>query len=154
SDLLEMKSAEHHADPSGEEARERAVVLFRGLSGIETNRLRTALIPGSWLSSIDGRIANAVSVGYERVLLDAFHSALLRKAGPVTTLEATLPPSGRLATPTLEKAPEFQRLEEWLHELGTFEANVNRYDGLLTRADKVGNGSSETQIVDLRVQDV
>lgn len=154
SDVLAMKSEERHADPTGETRAERATHLFRGLSAIETNRLRSALIPGSWLSSIDGRVANAVSIGYERVILDAFLVALKRKAGPITTLEATLPSSSRVVTPTLEKAPEFQRLEDWLRDLGTFEANVSRYDGLLVRADRVSTGGSESQIVDVRVQDV
>lgn len=150
--LVDLRNEPPRVDAPFETRKKQAIELFQELYKIDTNRLRTALLPASFPSGIDGRIEKAVSIGYQRVIIDAFRNGIEQKSGPLRALPTESKKEGR--PPTLEESPEFQRLEKWLQELLTFEANVARYNGLLDPASRASSGRSGEQLMDERVQSV
>ncbi|WP_437755080.1 type VI secretion system protein [Sorangium sp. So ce1389] len=130
SDLRDMQLADPNSDPSGTVRRERSVRLLKGLSAIETDRLRSVLVPGSWLSGIDERIVRAVTTAYQRVILDAFRVGLEAKTSPLFADVTPLPQGAEIAAATLERTPEYVVLEAWLRDVAAFEGQVARFDAL------------------------
>ncbi|WP_437306877.1 type VI secretion system protein [Sorangium sp. So ce388] len=130
SDLRQMTLEDPSADPSGTVRRERSVRLLQGLSAIETERLRSVILPGSWLSSIDARIVQAITTAYERVILDAFRTGLQARTSPLLAEATSLPQGAEIAAATLERTPEYAVLEAWLREVAAFEGQVARFDAL------------------------
>lgn len=130
-----------------EEQKERAVVFIRGLERLESGKLRSPLNPASWWSRLDARIENGLREGEEHVLVDAFRAGLEQKVETLL-LPAERPPA---ADPTLalvlDKTAEFARLDTWLRDLSTFEANVARYDVLLEVNNKDGSADVRAQSV-------
>ncbi|AUX27898.1 hypothetical protein SOCEGT47_084980 [Sorangium cellulosum] len=132
SSLRQMKLEDPSADPSGAVRRERAVRLLQGLSAIEATRLRSALVPGSWVSRIDARVERAITAAHERVILDAFRLGLQAKTSPLFAEPPAPPPAGaEIAASTLERTPEYVALEAWLREIAAFEGQVARFDALV-----------------------
>lgn len=129
SDLIQMKLEDPGADPSGAARVDRSIQLFKGLDGVEGDRLRSVIVPGSWLSSVDRRVEGAIATAYKSVILDAFRAALHAKTGPLLA-EAPAPAGAQIAAATLEKTPEYVLLEGWLREVSAFEASAARFDAL------------------------
>lgn len=133
SDLLQL--ANEGDDPPGRggsaESRGRGLALLDKMGAVSTRRLGSLAAPTSLLSSVDGRVEDALAGGYDRVILDAFRRAMrsrdLLAADP-------LPPADALdlsATVPLDKTPELVRAERWLARVAAFEANVERYNALV-----------------------
>ncbi|WP_437762352.1 type VI secretion system protein [Sorangium sp. So ce281] len=149
--LRHMKLEDPSADPSGAVRAERSVRLLQGLSAIEGTRLRSALVPGSWLSGIDARIEQAIASAYERVILDAFRVGLHARTGPLFGEPPALLPAGaEIAAATLERTPEYVALEAWLREVAAFEGQVARFETLVAGPPK----DPTTEAGDARVQSV
>jgi hypothetical protein len=130
-DLAHINGEDPAADPTGEIKRKRCQALLDNLADVDTNRLRTFVIPGSWLSRIDGRIEDAIAVGYDRVVLDTFRFELQAKARPLIDEQPstinTEPPS---TTTTLAATREYVTVRNWLGQLAEFEGYAKRYNSL------------------------
>jgi type VI secretion system protein ImpL len=135
SSLSQMSAENEGADPTGYTRMERSRKMLDNLSAIETNGLSALFIPGSWVSRLDSRVEGAIALGYERVLLDTYRRQLdvkikdlISDSDPIVPIE-----DGEVIYPTsLEKTPEFRRLEAWLRDVGIFEAQANRYNQLIS----------------------
>jgi type VI secretion system protein ImpL len=121
--------------------------FFKAVNGVGTDRLRSFLLPASWLSPVDERIETAVAKGYRGVVLKSYSKQLPLRVLPLEaeTTGPYVPMGGEMS---LEKTPEFVRLEAWLRDLSAFETNVARYGRLLESVDPEGTSG------DGRVQDV
>lgn len=135
------------ADFSDRPLTGRSRTYFEKVNGIEANRLRSFLLPLSGLSSIDERIELAMAKGYRRVVLSAYSEQLPFKISPLEA-DVQVPSTPIGGETSLEKTPEFTRLDTWLRDLATFELNAARFDRLLPGIP------SEGQEIEARVQDV
>ncbi|MFO0762729.1 MAG: type VI secretion protein IcmF/TssM N-terminal domain-containing protein [Byssovorax sp.] len=142
-DLAHINAEDPGADPTGEVHKKRCQTMLDNLADVETNRLRTFVIPGSWLSRIDGRIEDAIAVGYDRIVLATFRSELQGKARPLIDEQPssinTDPPS---TTTTLAATREYATLRGWLGQLAEFEGYAKRYNGLVAPPDEAAAGAA------------
>ncbi|MGK3997857.1 type VI secretion protein IcmF/TssM N-terminal domain-containing protein [Sorangium sp. So ce1024] len=150
SDLRQMALEDPSADPSGTARRERSVRLLQGLGAIETERLRSVILPGSWLSGVDARVVRAIEAAYERVILDAFRAGLEARTSPLLAEATPLPQGAEVAAATLERTPEYAALEAWLRDVAAFEGQVARFDALAAGPPK----EPSTEIGEARVLSV
>lgn len=145
SGLIDAQDAE--PDPSGGMQAGHTREFFKAVSGVGTDRLRSFLLPLSWLSPIDDRVEGAVAKGYRGIVVKTYSNELPLRLVPIEA-EAPAPAVPMGGEVSLEKTPEFVRLAAWLHDLAVFEANAARYGRLLEGIAPDGPD------VDGRVQDV
>ncbi len=130
-DLAHINGEDPGADPTGEIRRKRCQTLLDNLAEVDTDGLRTFAIPGSWLSQVDGRIEDAIAMGYDRIVLQTFRAELQSKARPLIDEQPstinTDPPS---TTTTLAATREYVTLRTWLGQLAEFEGYARRYNTL------------------------
>jgi hypothetical protein len=130
-DLAHINGEDPAANPTGEIRRRRCQAMLDNLADVETNRLRTLVIPGSWLSGVDGRIEDAITEGYDRIVLETFRAELQAKARPLIDEQPsginTDPPS---TTTTLAATREYVTVRTWLGQLAEFEGYAKRYNSL------------------------
>ncbi|EYF02862.1 type VI secretion system protein [Chondromyces apiculatus] len=138
---LDQQEISADVDPAGQARLARSAYLLKKLSEFETDRLRSAAVPGSWLSSIDDRLEQAIAKTYRRILLDAFHVGLDTRARQLASLPLAAP-LGSGAPGTLDQTPEYRALQDWLAQVAAFEANVARYDTLV--AGLTGSDADDT----------
>lgn len=145
SSLVDAQSFE--ADPSGGALTGSSRDFFKTLNGVGTDRLRSFLLPTSWLSPVDDRVERALAKGYRGIVLKSYSTQLPLRILPLES-EASGPFVPMGGEVSLEKTPEFVRLEAWLRDLSAFETNADRYARLLEGIEPEGPPADE------RVQDV
>lgn len=136
--LTQVKNEPRGADPTGTRGMARAASILDGMTGINTNGLRAVFIPGSWVSSVDGRIEDALIKGYKDILLETYRSSLdikledlVREGGYADTRDDDK--TSEINPQSLDKTQEFLRLEGWLSEVAIFDAYVRRFNNVASK---------------------
>jgi type VI secretion system protein ImpL len=122
------------------ELRDQALDLLADFSAIRTNRLASALIPLSSLSvsrGLDGRLLDAITVGYKQVVFAAFGPWIERKGRELVVEEAPLLHGAEPAL-NVETTPEFVHVDRWLEQVTVYDRAVQQYRRLGSRALKNG----------------
>lgn len=136
--LVQIKNESSGADPTKVRAMARAASLVDGMTGVSTNRLTAVFIPTSWVSSVDGRVEDALIKGYKDILLQTYRDRLdwhlenLVREGGSTELDKD--DIGKDINPqSLDKTQEFLQLQEWMDGVATFDAYVKRFNNVAAK---------------------
>ncbi len=125
--VVYTREGDEQAAAFGEDALE----LLHGMANVSTDRLKSWLIPSSWLSDIHDDIERCMAVGYREIVLKSIYLKLMEKL----ELLLRLPPAAtetRANAMSMEDFPEYIAMNDYVASLATFEKHCTLYNGLQT----------------------
>lgn len=107
--------------------------LLQMFARLNVRYLHSVWLPSSWFSSLDHRIIDHFSLGFDTVILDAMRRTLERRASAVMQ-EAAAPggPAQQGKSYALAGSPEGKRLVQYVDALRQIEASATIYNRLGT----------------------
>ena len=107
--------------------------LLDTASGVQGFRLRTALLPSSWLSPLPARVEQSVRAGFDRVVFPAMRSVLATRTDALAS--RTLPPAAPrdASVADARSDPALRALERYTRDLSDLEALIARYQRVASR---------------------
>ena len=127
--------------------------LLQMFARLDVRYLHSVWLPSSWISSLDQRIIDHFSLGFDTVILDAMRRTLERRATAVMQAAAAgagADPQGK--SYALTGSPEGKRLVQYVDALGQIEASATIYnrlgtpDGSLADLEQLTNRLLNTQL--------
>jgi len=108
--------------------------LLRGMNDIPGYGVKTWGLPASWLSGVNGRVRDSLTVAATRIFLPDERGGLLARRSSLVAgrTPRERPPSPPYGLP--DGTPEFYNLNQFGVALDTMEGQVGGYDGFLAGA--------------------
>ncbi|MGB0671619.1 MAG: hypothetical protein ACPGNT_08990, partial [Rhodospirillales bacterium] len=129
--------------------------LLDAMAQIQTNTLGGLFLPSSWFSSLDDRVVQFISLGFDRIIMRAMYDQLEVRAENLLATDRRRASAARdvadnpAARGDIEAAPEYLELAKLVNGLEEFESNVERYNGLGRDADLAVLGQLTQYLFDI-----
>lgn len=122
-----IASLERQNPPDGQTERDSAQLLL-GVNRVADYRLRSLFLPGSWLSRYGGRVLDATTGTYERIIFPGTKSLLGRRLDTVIDgVQAQVAASSKPIY-SITDVPDFQVLSAAMADLEPGDEQVGLYD--------------------------
>jgi len=149
SDLVQIQGQPRSSQRASSRDEALSNKLLDDLDNVDVNRLRAFSVPLSGFSRIDGRLENAIAIGYDRVVFGEFRQALEARGLP--TSRDVPSDAGDFGAVAIEKTSDFARADRWLRDLRAFEESTDKLNGLVAsgKLRPQGNENGIQHIADL-----
>lgn len=107
--------------------------LLQMFARLNVRYLHSAWLPSSWFSSLDQRVIDHFSLGFDTVILDAMRRTLERRATAVMQEAAAGGPAPQGKSYALTGSPEGKRLVQYVAALRQIETSATIYNRLGTQ---------------------
>jgi type VI secretion system protein ImpL len=115
--------------------------LLDDLAGIDANRLRSFAVPLSGFSRLDGRLENAIAIGYDRVIFVEYRRAL--EAHGLPAPREVPVDAGDFGAIPIEKTADFARVDRWLRDLRAYEESLGKLNGLVAPSKQAARAGED-----------